>query len=306
MRLLFGRENKIVKRKLNMRRFQRSQTSRFARINALTRHPLTLLVIGFLLTGVVGSGISYIKQSSDEAAAHRAGIAEHFRASLDLYEANLSSWEVRASNIDDVISNGLSSEQIEKAMDEYIKAYITIYASTEQLSRALSQYGRPINDRAKERTVNFLVISFTGMVRFNSSVAETNGCLRSMYLIFKTHSKKNNGPCQSPYASDVTAVIHTGNDTIRSEYVEWNHTKIQDLIHRTRECGKEIIRALRPSESFNSTTFESADDSAFNAINEVCSALGFSSKIHTDTQMDITVPRGQVLPREVLESTEPH
>jgi len=290
MKFLSGREKKIVKRKLNMRRFQRSQTSRIARIDALARHPLTLLVIGFFLTGVVGSGISYIKQSSDEAAAHRAAIAEHFRVSLDLYEANLSSWEVRASNIDDVISNGLSSDHIEKAMDEYIKAYITIYASTEQLKRAVVQYDprKLLHDRERDRTLNFLVISFTGMVRFISSVDETNGCLRSMYMISKTHSKKNDGPCQSPYSSDVTVVVEAVDSTRRSEYVAWDHAKIQDLIHRTRECGREIVKALRPSEYFNSNTFESSDDSAFDSIERNCSALGFPSQAHTDTQISIS------------------
>jgi hypothetical protein len=231
------RENKLIQRKLNIRNFTRSKNRRFTRVDAFFRHPMTLLLIGFVLTGVIGSGISYRKQTSDSAAAAYAARAEHFRSSLDLYESYLSSWEVRAVNLDDAVSNSLPSDEIEKAMEEYIKAYIAVYGSIEQVTSAAIQFMPSQGAQETNRVATFISIAISGLVKFDVSIVEANDCLRSMYLKTKTHSTIYEGPCQQ-YSSHVQGDI-VSNEGFRS----YNPCRYTEMSASPSSRNKRMISA---------------------------------------------------------------
>jgi hypothetical protein len=244
------------------------QSHRGRQVDAFFRHPMTLLVAGFLLTGVIGTLISNLKQRSDNAAAAYAAQAEHFRTSLDLYESNLSAWEVRASNIDAAIANQLPPDETQRAMEEYDKAYISVYGSTEQLNRAATQFIPDKDSHSRDRLYNFLAIGVLGMISFDRSIVMSNDCLQSMYLKTKTLATTYEGTCS--YVSNVSGEITANGRDFKYKEINWHHQEIQALIKKTSQCGKEVIKAFRPSESFNSSVLDSSDDHAFDTVKEAC------------------------------------
>ena len=263
MKILSRRGIKLTQRKLNILRFVRSKSRRSTAVDSFSRHPITLLVVGFLLTGVIGSWISYIKQRGDEASASRAATAEHFRVSMDAYESNLGAWVVRARTLDDSISNQLSSLEIEHARDEYDKAYINLYGSVHQLIRA--EISLIPNSEKTDQIGDFLASGLLGILSFDKFINTANDCLRSMYLKTQTQSDRYDGPCNE-YSELVS-----GSDGVSSyTRINWDHQKIEALIAKTGQCGSEIVASLRPTELDNSNLLSSSDEHAFDKVNEAC------------------------------------
>ncbi len=263
MKILARRGTKLTQRKLNILRFARFKNHRSTAVDSFFRHPITLLVLGFLLTGVVGSLISYEKQRGDEANASRAAIAEHFRISMDAYESNLTAWAVRAQTLDDSISNQLPTPEIKLARGEYDKAYINVYGSIRQLLRAESALIP--SSKLTNRLADFLASGVYGTFKFEQFFNTTNDCLRSMYLKTQTHSNRYDGPCKE------YSTLVSGNDGISSfTRIDWDHQKIEALIAKTSRCGSELVASLRPTERDNSNLFSSSDEHAFDNVNEAC------------------------------------
>ncbi|WP_155753765.1 hypothetical protein [Burkholderia anthina] len=92
-------------------------------LDALTRHPAMLVVLGFFLTGIVGNRLT---QKVDEDNRHRAAVTKDFDSLRSSIDDLRSSFELYASGVKHLMMTlqvGETGENRQQALKDYSAAY---------------------------------------------------------------------------------------------------------------------------------------------------------------------------------------
>ncbi|TDY23566.1 hypothetical protein B0G81_3946 [Paraburkholderia sp. BL6665CI2N2] len=88
-------------------------------VSATLRHPLLLIVAGFILTGMVGTALQYQHQENEKSKDAVAKSMDDVRKSIDDFAGSFSEYDLRTNRLLWVMSHKPTQPSLDKAVEQY-------------------------------------------------------------------------------------------------------------------------------------------------------------------------------------------
>jgi hypothetical protein len=141
--------------------------------NAL-RHPLTLVIVGFVLTGLVGTALQSRYQENEKAKAAATKSMDELRGSLDGMGSAMDHYVIRAERLVFVMENQSDRSSIQAAVGQYDEAYAQWLAAADNATgRILGLF--PIGGSDASVAQNFIANLEIALQRFDECISDALG-----------------------------------------------------------------------------------------------------------------------------------